>query len=179
MIKLRDGLLEEGPFDHIITDPVYEIKLDVELLFSRVKGNLIVFCAPENRPAKKPDEILFWMKPLSTKNFARKCGRFVEEICIYSKPNRAFNPIHWSCMTGVFTDNLQVKNFHPWQKPLSLMQKLIRIYSNPGDLIFDPFAGSGTTLKAALSLGRKALGCELSYQAVELANKRLLDESFE
>ena len=51
---------------------------------------------------------------------------------------------------------------HPTQKPLSLLRTLIRCYSNPGDMILDPFAGSGSTLIAAHKEGRDALGFEIN-----------------
>lgn len=52
--------------------------------------------------------------------------------------------------------------FHPTQKPLQLMEALVEKHSQPGDLIVDPFAGSGTTLIAALRRGRNARGSEPS-----------------
>lgn len=51
---------------------------------------------------------------------------------------------------------------HPCPKPLPLMRTLIEQFTDPGDTILDPFAGSGTTLRAAKDLGRKAIGIELS-----------------
>ena len=51
---------------------------------------------------------------------------------------------------------------HPTQKPLDLLRPLIRCYSNPGDTILDPFAGSGSTLIAANLEGRESLGFELN-----------------
>lgn len=62
---------------------------------------------------------------------------------------------------------------HPTQKPVSLSDFFIRLHSQPGDLILDPFAGSGTTLVAAQQLGRHYIGCDLSAEYVEMARKRL------
>jgi site-specific DNA-methyltransferase (adenine-specific) len=59
------------------------------------------------------------------------------------------------------------------RKPLYLMRALIRDYSEPGDLIVDPFAGSGTTLLAAAIEGRRAIGAEMDEARFELAAKRL------
>lgn len=66
-----------------------------------------------------------------------------------------------------------VGNLHPTEKPIALMRYLVETYSNSGDLILDPFAGSGTTLVAAQQLGRHYIGCDLSAEYVELAKKRL------
>jgi len=64
-------------------------------------------------------------------------------------------------------------NDHPTVKPIKLMKKLILIHSNPGDLICDPFAGSGTTLVAAKDLGRRFIGIDIKQDYVDICNKRL------
>ena len=53
--------------------------------------------------------------------------------------------------------------------PESLAERCIRIASRPGDLVLDPFVGSGTTAVAAAALGRRFVGCELNPEYVELA----------
>jgi site-specific DNA-methyltransferase (adenine-specific) len=62
---------------------------------------------------------------------------------------------------------------HPTQKPLRLMQALIELVTCRGQLVFDPFCGSGTTLVAAKSLNRQFVGIEISEKYAEVANKRL------
>ena len=58
---------------------------------------------------------------------------------------------------------------HPCPKPLPLMCELIEQFTDPGDTILDPFAGSGTTLVAARDLGRKAIGIEISAEYAQTA----------
>ena len=65
------------------------------------------------------------------------------------------------------------KGLHPTQKPLKLMEELVKIHSNPGDLILDCFAGSGTTCLAANNLGRKYLGFENNKEYFDISVKRL------
>jgi len=65
---------------------------------------------------------------------------------------------------------------HVNEKPLSLMARLVELCSNAGDTIIDPFAGSGTTLRAAKDLGRKAVGVELEELYCEIAAKRCAQE---
>ena len=62
---------------------------------------------------------------------------------------------------------------HPCPKPLALMLKLIEHFSNEGDLILDPFCGSGTTCVAAKRLGRDYIGIDISPEYCEIARKRL------
>ncbi len=62
---------------------------------------------------------------------------------------------------------------HPTQKPLALMEKLVRLFTDPGDTILDPFAGSGTTGVAALRMGRRFVGWERDPKYHAIALKRL------
>jgi site-specific DNA-methyltransferase (adenine-specific) len=62
---------------------------------------------------------------------------------------------------------------HPTQKPEKLVAKIILASSNPGDLVFDPFMGSGTTAVVAKKLGRKYAGIELDFDYCCIAEKRL------
>ena len=64
-------------------------------------------------------------------------------------------------------------NGYPTQKPVALLERIIKASSNEGDLVLDPFCGSGTTCVAAEKLNRKWIGIDLSEKAVETANKRL------
>jgi len=62
---------------------------------------------------------------------------------------------------------------HPSTKPAHAIERAIRVSSFPGDLIFDPFIGSGTTAIVADRLGRKFFGCDISPDYVEMALARL------
>lgn len=68
---------------------------------------------------------------------------------------------------------------HPTQKPVALMARIIETYTNPGDLILDPYAGSGAVLVAAKQLGRRAIGCEIEVQYCKAAALRLAQESMQ
>ncbi len=63
---------------------------------------------------------------------------------------------------------------YPTQKPVLLLEQIIKIASNENDLVLDPFCGSGTTLVAATLLGRRALGIDISEDAVAIARRRLV-----
>ena len=63
---------------------------------------------------------------------------------------------------------------HPTQKPVSLLEKLIEIFTDPGDVVIDPCAGSGTTLLAAANCGRKAYGFEIKKDFYKSATNIVL-----
>lgn len=62
---------------------------------------------------------------------------------------------------------------HPSPKPLGLMARLIEVVTPPGGVVLDPFMGAGTTLRAAVDTGRRAIGIELEEHYCEIAAKRL------
>jgi len=81
---------------------------------------------------------------------------------------------------GVFdfnkNDNGGRKNEHPTTKPVPLMRELVGLFTDPGELILDPFAGSGTTGVACLRLGRRFIGVERDPRYFALAVERLRAE---
>jgi len=62
---------------------------------------------------------------------------------------------------------------YPTQKPLLLLEQIIKLVTNEGDVVLDPFCGSGTTCVAAKLLGRQYIGIDQSNEAVELSNSRI------
>jgi len=62
---------------------------------------------------------------------------------------------------------------YPTQKPIALLERIIALTTSPGDLVLDPFCGSGTTCVAAMLMGRRALGIDSSADAVALSRQRL------
>jgi site-specific DNA-methyltransferase (adenine-specific) len=62
---------------------------------------------------------------------------------------------------------------YPTQKPLALLRRIVQLASNPGDVVLDPFCGSGTTLVAAQGLGRRWIGIDSNPQAIAIARQRL------
>ena len=64
---------------------------------------------------------------------------------------------------------------YPTQKPETLLERVIRMGSNEGDLVFDCFMGSGTTQSVASKLGRRFIGADINLGAVQVTTKRLID----
>lgn len=62
---------------------------------------------------------------------------------------------------------------YPTQKPLALLERILKLATDPGDVVLDPFCGCGTTVNAAEKLGRQWIGIDITYIAVDLILKRL------
>lgn len=104
-------------------------------------------------------------------------GRLPDNTWIYrpqDAPASAFATMHdtwyFSRVAGTFKER---EGFHGCQMPEQLLGRIIRISSNPQELVLDPFAGSGTTMAAAKKLGRRWLGIELSADYVKRINQRI------
>lgn len=78
-----------------------------------------------------------------------------------------FNCFDWPTEKGI-------KKIHPTQKPVLLLERLIEIFTDPGDVVIDPCAGSGTTLLAAMNKMREAYGFEVNKEFVERSEKYIL-----
>lgn len=109
----------------------------------------------------------------------RKCSwRYVSELCVWG--GRPKNFLGQAEMRNVLEYlpmiNGTNKTGHPTEKPKDLMQHVLQAASNVGELVLDPFMGSGTTLRAAKDLGRKAIGIEIEERYCEIAANRLRQE---
>lgn len=79
---------------------------------------------------------------------------------------------------GNYVTNIPTATGHPTPKSLAVLSSIVERFTNAGDLIFDPFAGGGTTLLAARNLGRKAIGVEVDEKYCEVIANRLSQEAF-
>lgn len=74
---------------------------------------------------------------------------------------------------GIIAPVARERTGYPTQKPEALLERLILSLTNPGDLVLDPYAGSGTTLVVAARHGRRAIGIDQSAEAISVIKKRL------
>lgn len=74
----------------------------------------------------------------------------------------------WEC------DEKGIPKIHPAQKPISVLKRLIEIFTDEGDVVIDPCCGSGTTLRAAIELGRSAYGFEIDRTFYQRAKEEML-----
>lgn len=85
----------------------------------------------------------------------------------------------WNCKPEDTLDSIKIKSWdvervgYPTQKPVALLKRIIAASSNPGDVVLDPFCGSGTTVVAAQELRRTAIGIDLNPKALAIAKERI------
>lgn len=72
-------------------------------------------------------------------------------------------------------DGKGIAKIHPTQKPVCLLKRLISIFTDPGDVVIDPCAGSGSTLRAAFETGRPSYGFEIDKNFYRAAQKEMLE----
>ena len=174
--------------DLVLTDPPYDFDMETKMFFHnqflRISRQwVIVFSPPENQwilPADvencdpkdmykyvemyDPKDIykyqyLFWEKPISTKNTSRRYSRFVEMIFVYGCGTWNSNR-NWSQYTNVFKDLVDDSKLHLHRKPPSLIERLIRNHTNEGDIILDPFCGSGVVAEVSEHLNRVCISID-------------------
>ena len=88
----------------------------------------------------------------------------------WGKPHRPNDPL-----LSVYRHTARGDSSHPHEKPVGLMRRLIRWTTQPGDLILDPFAGSGTTGVAAVAEGRRAILVEREPKYAEICRRRVAE----
>ena len=84
----------------------------------------------------------------------------------------------WVDISAVQGGALENCNY-PTQKPEALLERIIQIASDPGDLVFDCFMGSGTTQAVAMKLGRRFIGADINLGAIQTTTKRLISVAAE
>lgn len=174
---LQKDVIEDLPnipnntIDLIIADPPY--KEGYTRHFQKFKqklktnGQILWFCQPTEiyELPEKPMQILIWKEPYSPKPIRKLYREFFDIIAWYAYGNYTFNPLLWNLMNSVFEDVIidRIRR-HKWEKPLTLIERLIRVHSEVEDLILDPFAGSGVVEKVCKKLKRNYIGYELNNQ---------------
>ena len=117
----------------------------------------------------KPNWILAWVKPNSMSRNGLGGFNMWEPVSVYGK--RVIRQDQFSI--AKYPQKIRDVGDHPCPKPIELLRRLIAKGSDDGAVILDPFMGSGTTLRAAKDLNRKAIGIEIEERYCEIAAKRM------
>lgn len=155
---------------------------------------MIMFCSFEQMPLiieiAKKHGYQHYIPLIFCKNYSaqvlkanmRVCGATEYALVLYrdklpkfnntgedGKGHMIFNWFEWR------RDNAkQYPKIHPTQKPVSVLKRLIEIFTDPGDVVIDPCAGSGSTLRAARELGRNSYGFEVSTKFYRMAMTKMI-----
>lgn len=139
-------------------------------------------------PMKAHENILVFYKklptynPIKTQGHVRKVSK--AEHKVNSKMSTNYNPTGLTTYDSTeryprsvlkFPNDKQKTALHPTQKPVALMEYLIQTYTNPGQLVLDNVAGSGSTAIAAMNTGRNFIAIEKEESYFNLAQKRIID----
>lgn len=189
----REILPEIPPADILATDPPYGMNfqsnyrtvkhmeiagdgaLDVDLILKCIamaRRAAYVFCRWDNlKEMPPPKSVIAWVKNnWSMGDLQHEHGRQWEACCFYPRGGHEFIKRIPDVIVAPRTGN----ELHPTEKPVTLLAQIIA--ANVGEIILDPFMGSGTTLRAAKDLGRKAIGIELEEKYCEIAARRMGQE---
>lgn len=118
---------------------------------------------------------LVWDKRLGIEQIADKGWPLGEAELAWTNI-RGSTRVFRNLWAGVLRSEQQKEFYHPTQKPVGLMQWCLQLAGESCQAILDPFMGSGTTLRAAKDLGRKAIGIEIEEKYCEIAARRLAQE---
>ena len=124
----------------------------------------------------KPDHLCVWHKPFNLTFSIKGWQAKWEPVFVYGgKVTKVAAPhARRASSTDSWSFNTEPNVYgHPATKPLSLMKEIVSTFSGG---VVDPFMGSGTTLRAAKDLGRKAIGIEIEERYCEIAAKRMQQE---
>jgi len=182
------------PIDLLIADPPYftdgDFTKHIELYLNKVKptGQAYVFMSADPEEVKaylniksnlKLEQILVWNYNNTGQRQPNERYTSNYQLCFYYRGDKALQinkpadgKEQYACQTINAPDARQDDRYHKWQKPNDLIERLIRNSSNEGDFVFDPFAGTGTTLVSAGKLGRIAEGCDIDNDAIKICVDR-------
>ena len=152
------------------------------------KGSMIIFCSFEQmqtviaygkRYGFAKNIPLFFIKnysPQVLKANMRIVGAMEYAVLLYREKLPKFNNhgqmiFNWQRWVR---DGKDIPKIHPTQKPINVLKLLIDLFTDEGDVVIDPCAGSGTTLRAAKELNRNAYGFEISKEFYKRAMKEML-----
>lgn len=127
-------------------------------------------------------DVIFWYTKGSSWHFdppkmparsARMRGQLKKQVDVFVGPPQVHETVADVWDIATINNMAKERTGYPTQKPLALLERFVAAHSRPGELVLDPFCGSGTTLFAAQRLGRRAIGIDASPEAIRIARERL------
>lgn len=183
LLELWRVLTPDGSlFVHLDHREVHYVKVLLDRLVGREKfRNEIIWAydyggRPKNRWPTKHDTLLWYVKDPKRYVFQYdeidRIPYMAPSLVGEEKAKRGKTPTDVWWHTIVPT-NSREKTGYPTQKPLGILQRIVRVHSLPGDTVLDAFCGSGTTGEAALRNGRSCILIDENPEAIRIAGERL------
>lgn len=189
--KEKDSALRKDSGPELQAIPfaaIDEIREDVVRVCAEAcEGWFIAFCTVEgarpwadciNASTMRYKRACIWVKPDSTPQLNGQGPAQGAEAFVTAWAGKGHSRWNAGGKRGVYThlvNNPERTGLHPTEKPRRLMSEIIADFTNPGETILDPFAGSGTTGVAAVMAGRKFIGIEKDRAYFDLMCRRLAD----
>ena len=140
------------------------------------KHDTILFYSNGEEWVFNADDIRVPYKRLNTQKSGGGIGGDMDEHRVESYKKRGKIPESWWSDISPVGRIKSERTGYATQKPLALLERIIKASSNAGDVIFDPFCGCATTIEAAHKLGRKWIGVDIAIHAIKrVSNARLRD----
>lgn len=166
-------------------DAIDDVRDDVAAAISAAcQGWSVIFCMAEGVRAwrdaleaagAKYKRAMVWVKPDAMPQFNGQGPSVGHEMLVSAWHGKGHSRWNGSGRPGTFTFNKNTPGGgeHPTQKPQPLIDELVRLFTFHGDLVCDPFLGSGTTGVAAVKAGRRFVGVEVNEQHFSTACRRI------
>lgn len=197
-LKMVDHVITDPPYTQRVSDGARTGRVEkllvtfdgidglepqiAKICLEKVRRWCIIFCAFEqvgiysDAAGKAYVRVGVWRKLDATPQFSGDRPAMCGEACVIlhgaekKKWNGGGYPAYWECLTE------RNRLGHPTPKPLKLIKTIMLQFTDPEETIVDPFMGSGTTLRSAKDLQRKAIGIEIEEKYCEIAAKRMSQE---
>lgn len=163
-------------FQAVFTDPPYDQQqvADMKEIRRVCNGPIVMFCEAR-KPFFESTHLAYWFKPPAPKNISKQIQQSNVEWILIDLPIGAYynRDLFWANYVEVYTDVLMTKPVHPYEKPVSLWERLMRLFANPDDErpVADFFMGSGSSYVAAQRLGLNYSGYEIDFDYFRMAEK--------
>lgn len=129
----------------------------------------------KNQPTYNPQMVKYEGAKRTNKVKDGKLGKLVDDNNDKKVKEYNDNGLRYPTQVWKFKRDILTSNLHPTQKPVLLLEELIKTFTNEGDVVLDNCMGSGSTGVACLNTNRKFIGIELDKEYFEIAEKRIMD----
>lgn len=202
VLHIGDGIghVPGEPYDLLLTDPPYSTDVeDIDLFAEMWLGHALKYVKDTGFAyvfiGGYPDElraylnadipyhielaqVLIWTYKNTLGQNPKDRYKQNYQVCLFYRGVKApaldcpLTSEQWAVQEINAPDGRQGDRYHAWQKPMEIAERFIRHSTKPGDIVFDPFACTGTFLLAAAKLGRKAYGFEINEENAKIAYER-------